>query len=279
MLRVRKATLDDVRGIVDVHTAGEDLSGLSVGERYLRGGPWMSVETLAIHLNNLLLDDQLVTVAELDGKIIGEVEVLFSEEPIGGELRRIAHVDVIEVHPDYRGRGIGRALIEFVEEIARERNVQFLTVQPDEDAMGFYGKLGFSIELFTGTIAWVPPGGSGRTKPLEFGWENVKDFELVVGRFQSSYSMFFSAFKDNIAGIHHTIESGRSGDSYYALRNLPGREGLALLLWGRLEDIRPVLERTKILGYEKVLTVLPAGADSFGVQKVREIEILGKPIT
>ena len=278
MLRVRKATLDDVRGIVNVHTAGEEPEG-NLYERYSMGGPWMSVETLAIHLNNLLLDKQPVAVAELNGKTVGEVEVFLSEEPIRGELRRIAHVDVIEVHPDYRGRGIGRALIEFVEEIARERKAQLLTVSPDENARGFYERLGFDTFLFSGTIAWIPARGAGETEVLEFGWEDVKNLGLVAGRFQSSYSMFFSTFKDNIAGIHYTLESGRSGSSYYALRNLPGREGLAMLLWGRPEDVRLVLGRARALGYGRVLTVLPLGTKSSGIQKVRAVEILGKPIT
>ncbi|WP_148882520.1 GNAT family N-acetyltransferase [Thermococcus aciditolerans] len=277
-MMIRLATLDDVAGIVKLHTAGEEPAG-NLYRRYSMGGPWMSAETLAIHINNLLLDNQLVAVAELNGEIVGEIEVLLSEEPIKGKLMPIAHIDVIEVHPDYRGRGIGRALIEFVEEIAGERGARLLTVQPDDAARGFYGRLGFSVALFSGTIVRVPTGGAGRTEITEFGWEDVKNLELVAGRFQSSYSMFFSAFKDNIAGIHHTVESGRSGASYYALRNLPGRGGLALLLWGRLEDVRPVLERAKVLGCERVLTVLPNGVESFGVQKVREVEIIGKSLT
>ncbi|WP_240921881.1 GNAT family N-acetyltransferase [Thermococcus sp. ES12] len=139
-VKIRKADLNDVRGIVWVHTGGEDLGGLSIAERYSRGGPWMSVETCAVHINNLLLDDQLVALAELNGTIVGEVEVLFSEERIAGRVRKIGHVDVIEVHPGYRGRGIGRLLLEFVEEIARERKVEMLTVQPDKSAEGILQK-------------------------------------------------------------------------------------------------------------------------------------------
>ncbi|NJE03381.1 GNAT family N-acetyltransferase [Thermococcus sp. MV11] len=277
-MRIRLATLEDVRGIVELHTAGENLKGSLYG-RYTRGGPWTSVETLAVHINNLLLDDQLVAVAELDGKIVGEVEVLFSEEPVLGRQMRIAHVDVIEVHPDYRGRGIGRALVEFVEDVARERGAEMLTVQPDDEAKGFYERLGFNVELFDGTMVWVHAKGMGRTEVLEFSWQNVKNLELVAGRFQSSYSVFFSAFRDNIAGIHYTVEAGKSGDSYYALRNLPGREGVALLLWGRIEDVKPVLGRAKVLGFEGVLTVLQRGTKSFGVEKVGEVKIMGKPIT
>jgi len=277
-MRIRLATLDDVEGIVALHTAGERLNG-GIYERYTKGGPWMSVETCAIHINNLLLDNQLAAVAELNGTIVGEVEILFSEEPVGGNVRRIGHVDVIEVHPDYRGMGIGRLLIEFVEEVAREREVEMLTVQPDKHAEGFYRKLGFNVELFTGTTLWVPAKGRGAVEPLEFDWEDVKTLELVAGRFQSSYSMFFSAFKDNIAGIHYTIESGRSGGSYYALKNLPGREGVALLLWGRIEDLKAVLGRARVLGFERVLTLLPGSVESFGAEKVGKIKILAKELT
>ncbi|WP_258084707.1 GNAT family N-acetyltransferase [Thermococcus thermotolerans] len=277
-MRIRLATLDDVGGIVALHTANERPNG-SLYERYTKGGPWMSVETCAIHLNNLLLDNQLVAVAELSGKIVGEVEVLFSEEPVGGGLREIGHVDVIEVHPDYRGRGIGRLLMEFVEEVAKERKVEMLTVQPDEDAEGFYRKLGFDAELFTGTTVWVPARGGGTVEPSAFDWVDVKNLDLVVGRFQSSYSMFFSAFKDNIAGIHYTVESGRSGGSYYVLKSLPGREGVALLLWGRVEDLKAVLGRARVLGFERVLTLLPGDVESFGAERVGKIKILAKELT
>ena len=281
MLRVRKATLDDVKGIVDVHTAGEDLSGLSVGERYLRGGPWMSVETCSIHINALLLENQLPVVAELDGRIVGEAEVFFSEESLGGKTRRIAHLDVIEVHPDFRWKGIGRALVEFVEEIARERRAEFITTQPEEGAVGFYRKLGFDELLYEGILVEVPAGEfeSAEVKPLGFfPWEAVKSLELVAGRFQSSYDMWFSSFRDVFAGIHELGEAGKVGSSYYTLKPLPGRSGKAsLFLWGLEEDIPSAIGRAKELGLEKVLTVLEREtASALGAEKKGKVPIIGK---
>ncbi|EEB73042.1 GNAT family N-acetyltransferase [Thermococcus sp. AM4] len=277
-MRIRFATLDDVGGIVGLHTAGEEVSG-SLYERYVQGGPWMAVETLAIHLNNLLLDDQLVAVAELEGRIVGEIEVLFSEEPVNGEIRRIGHVDVIEVHSEYRRKGIGRALVEFAEDVARERGAEMLTVQPEKEAEPFYEKLGFGKRVFSGKVAWVPTGGEGSVKRMNLEWEAIKGLELAAGRFQSSYSVWFSAFRDEIAGIHYTIESGRAGNSFYALRNLPGRDGVALFLWGRVEDLRPVLGRAKLLGFERALTVLPENMESAGMRTVGKIEMLAKELT
>ncbi len=280
-MKVRKATLDDVRGIVDVHTAGEDLSGLSVGERYLRGGPWMCVETLAIHINNLLLKNQLPVVAELDGRIVGEAEVLFSEEPLGGRTRRIAHLDVIEVHPDFRGRGVGKTILEFIEKTARERRSEFITTQPDEDAVGFYRKLEFSELLYEGLLVEVPTEGfkQAEVKPLQFfPWENVKSLELVAGRFQSSYDMWFSRFKDVFADVHELIEAGKVGNSYYVLKSLPGRPGkAALFLWGSNEDVPKAIARAAELGFEGVLTVLDEEtAEELGAEKKGKVPIIGK---
>ena len=283
MLRVRKATLEDVKGIVDVHTASEDLSGLSVGERYLRGGSWMSVETCSIHLNALLLEGGLPVVAELGGRIVGEAEAFFSEEPLGGRTRKIAHLDVIEVHPDFRGRGIGRALLGFVENAAREREAEFITTQPDKDAVGFYRKLGFDELLYSGLLVEIPTEEfrPGEVRPLPFfPWEAVKPLELVAGRFQSSYDMWFSSFRDLFAGIHELGEAGKVGESYYALKPLPGRPGKAsLFLWGREEDAPSVVGRAKELGFEKVLTVLETEtAKSLGTEKKGEVPILGKEL-
>ncbi len=280
---VRKATLDDVRGIISVHTAGEELSGLSVRERYLRGGPWMSVETCSVHINTFLLDGQLPLVAELDGRIVGEAEVFLSEEPINGEPRRIAHLDVIEVHPDFRGKGIGRALVEHIERALGEK-VELLTVQPSEGAIGFYKKLGFNKVLYENRLVEVPTTEftGGNVQPLNFiPWDDVKGLELVAGRFQNSYDMWFSSFRDLFAGVHELAEAGKLGNSYYALKPLPGRPGKAsLFLWGEGKDIPGVIGRAGELGFKSVLTVLDEEtAERIGGKMKKKLPIMGKELS
>ncbi|WP_297497102.1 GNAT family N-acetyltransferase [Thermococcus sp.] len=283
-MKIRKATLDDIKVIVDVHTAGEDLSGLSLGERYLHGGPWMSVETCSVHINNLLLEGQLPVVAELDGKIVGEAEVLFSEEPLGGKTRRIAHLDVIEVHSDFRRRGIGKALVGFIEEVARKEGAELLTTQPDEDAVGFYRKLGLDELFYDGLLVEIPTTNfePAVVEPLRyFPWEAVESLELVAGRFQSSYDMWFSSFRDLFAGIHELIEAGRAGNSYYVLKSLPGRPGkVALFLWGLREDVPKAVARAGELGFWRVLTVLDGETmKSLKAEKKGKVPIMGKALT
>lgn len=279
-LVVRKATLDDVGGIVDVHTAGEELSGLSVGERYLRGGPWMSIETCAVHINALLLEGQYPIVAELDGRIVGEAEVFLSEELINGEMRRIAHLDLIEVHPAFRGRGIGKVLIEYIERNFAEK-AELLTVQPSDDAIGFYQKLGFGEVIYENWLVEVSTAefNAGEVMTVNFiPWEDLKGLELVAGRFQNSYDMWFSSFRDLFADIHELAEAGKIGNSYYVIKPLPGRPGKAsLFLWGDEGDIPRAIGRAGELGFERVLTVLNKEiAERIGAEKKKKVPIIAK---
>ncbi|WP_297518101.1 hypothetical protein [Thermococcus sp.] len=126
--------------------------------------------------------------------------------------------------------------------------------------MGFYRKLGFRWVLYDGVLVEIRTEGfeSVEVKPLPFfPWEAVRSLELVAGRFQSSYDMWFSSFRDLFAGVHELKEAGKVGDSYYVLKSLPGRPGKAsLFLWGSLEAVPAAVARAGDLGFGRVLTVL-----------------------
>ncbi|RLF04768.1 MAG: GNAT family N-acetyltransferase [Thermoprotei archaeon] len=151
---VRIASLDNVKGIVEVHCSDVEkwwkfvndkkieasYDELTVEERYVHGGPWMSVETCSIHINNLLVNDQYPLVAELDGKIVGELELYIGEEK--GGLGKYGFIDILEVHRDYRRKGIGRALVNEAFEISKRQGCETLAVWPAKEAVGFYKKCG-----------------------------------------------------------------------------------------------------------------------------------------
>ncbi len=157
---IRVATLDDVRGIVEVYCSsidrwtrrvdGKELEAryedLSLAERWAHGGPWMSIETCAIHLNYLLISDQYPLVAVIDSKVMGELELYIGYE--NSMLGFHGFIDVLEVHRDYRGRGIGRKLVEEAIEISRKRGCEYIAVWPNPEAIGFYRKCGFDIVAF-----------------------------------------------------------------------------------------------------------------------------------
>jgi len=59
-------------------------------------------------------------IAEVDGKIVGVVFSSIDELCVNGEPRTCDYVSSLRVHPEYRRRGIGRALIDRAVEKGRE---------------------------------------------------------------------------------------------------------------------------------------------------------------
>lgn len=88
---------------------------------------------------------QLLAVAELDGAVVGTLQLTF----IPG-LSRVgstrALIESVRVRSDRRGDGLGRRLVEWAIEQARQRGaamVQLTTDASRADAHRFYERLGF----------------------------------------------------------------------------------------------------------------------------------------
>ena len=121
---------------------------------------------------NRLLDEGTVWDSEQGKKFIGNDDnalfIAFWEEKASGFLtahrlqrfdKRKAEVLLYEigVHPNYRRRGIGKALIEEVKKWAKEveaDEVWVLTEKDNEAAMAMYKSAG-GIEEAPGIIMWV----------------------------------------------------------------------------------------------------------------------------
>lgn len=54
-----------------------------------------------------------------------------------------AHLNVVQTVEKYRGKGIGRAVVEAAIDHARKRGIKTIELDSVEDAVGFYKKLGF----------------------------------------------------------------------------------------------------------------------------------------
>jgi len=86
-------------------------------------------------------------VVEVEGRVVGLTALL-----VDGEN---AEVDPVVVTAEWRGHGIGRALLEHAVAEARQFGVRFLSVKPvarNREVFGFYHRLGFralgAVELF-----------------------------------------------------------------------------------------------------------------------------------
>ena len=65
--------------------------------------------------------------------------MLIKEDPSSVRLRQMAVLNNLQ------GKGIGRALMQFAENIARDRGFQKITMHARKTAVGFYEKLGYRV--------------------------------------------------------------------------------------------------------------------------------------
>lgn len=85
---------------------------------------------------------------EKDNILIGAFEedqmlgccMLVEEEPIIVRLRQMAVLN------DLQGKGIGRALMNFAENLARDRGYKIIRMNARINAVGFYEKVGYKVK-------------------------------------------------------------------------------------------------------------------------------------
>ena len=84
-------------------------------------------------------------VTEIDGNLAGMLQLTFIPYLTHiGAWRCL--VEGVRVHPDYRGRGLGRLFIEWAIDSARQKRCRIIQLTSDKqrpDALRFYESLGF----------------------------------------------------------------------------------------------------------------------------------------
>lgn len=141
---VRIGTGDDIDALVEVYCSDNQewyhftpkgrsdkvsYSELSTLERTMQGGPWMDPKALTKYWGDIEKLGIITLVAELQGKIVGHLDVIVSDElPLG----HFIYLDVLMVHRDHRRKGVASALIRQAEEIAREKKAKFMMVEPEQ---------------------------------------------------------------------------------------------------------------------------------------------------
>jgi len=83
--------------------------------------------------------DNLMIGAFEDGNILG-CAMLVEESLSVVKLRQMAVLNALQ------GKGIGRALMQFAENLARDHGYKVLTMHARKHAVGFYEKMGYSVK-------------------------------------------------------------------------------------------------------------------------------------
>ena len=131
-LIIRPASIRDIPSIVEIRLGAvtvEDISEFGVPEYNL----YSSIEKLQKMWDkeNLLMDGFEVFVAENDGEVIGFI--VFT-------MKGSDNIDNIVVAKEEQGMGVGRALVEYVEDLAKSRGFLLLELIQLRALMVFLGR-------------------------------------------------------------------------------------------------------------------------------------------
>ena len=95
---------------------------------------------LGLHFDEAELEKEknnLLIGAFEDDQMLGCCMLLEDSKPGVIKLRQMAVLN------DLQGKGIGKALIQFAENLARDRGYKVLTMHARKNALGFYEKMGY----------------------------------------------------------------------------------------------------------------------------------------
>ena len=137
---IRRAGMDDLGVVAELINHGaDDAPKYRVDEALMAG---MRESFLAIDGSD---NDQLM-VAVWDGEVVGTFHVKYLYF-LAGAGRPDALVEAVHVFKAFRGRGVGKAMMDWVMNAARERDcrrIQLTSNKLRERAHGFYERLGFA---------------------------------------------------------------------------------------------------------------------------------------
>ena len=138
----KKATLRPLQN-ADEKQLHELFQGIPEHERMFIKHRVQDIKVIRDWCRNLDYGRNLPIVGLIDGKIVGIVTL---HQQLGGWKRHIGRISVL-VHPDSRGRGLARALIAEIMDIARRAGLEKLEAEfigKQEAAMKMFAMIGFS---------------------------------------------------------------------------------------------------------------------------------------
>lgn len=239
---IRMATLDDTRAIVNlfqsqvekwqrINAEGqvEDVSSddLTIHERWLHSGAWMSIETGAVWLSHLTRVGVNCWVLEEDGEISGYLEAYPGEEPepFGTHL----HLGQLVVNPDDSSAISHELMTHLLQVAAGYGRVTTACSSYNTDKSQFYRSHGLAPLVEIHQYRIIAQTGQGFYKSNEIqdtNAQHISSWMMPVGRTQSArqqWETLWSALWDAVPQLTqqttHRIRFNTSGqDAFVCLQ-------------------------------------------------------------
>src|SRR5215471_4856015 len=135
--KLRPLRKDDEKGFHDFFSAVPERERMFIKHRVT------DPQVIRNWCQNIDLGRNLPVLAFMDGKIVGDATL---HQQLGGWKRHIGRVSVL-VHPQYRGRGLARALVSEIVDLARHLSLEKVEAEfigEQEAAIKMFALLGFS---------------------------------------------------------------------------------------------------------------------------------------
>jgi GNAT superfamily N-acetyltransferase len=140
-LTFRIARRDDVPAILELLMSDEIARSRPVTSEATDAAVWAAFDEIDADPRN-----ELIVAEDAGGAIVGTCQLTFTPSLSRGGAQRMT-IEAVRVRGDLRGQGVGRAMMGWSLERARERGCGLAQLTTDKrriDAHRFYASLGFS---------------------------------------------------------------------------------------------------------------------------------------
>ena len=151
MIKIRKANRDDFEVLEELYTELEKDAVMYQSEHFVlspKGARSRQLEEI------LASENQVMLVAEADGKVIGFAHVMLQKAKVVSCLKPQTNIYLqdLVVTSTLRSKGTGTQLLNAAKEYGREKGAEFFRTQVfpmNKDGMRFYERNGFSTKMIT----------------------------------------------------------------------------------------------------------------------------------
>lgn len=147
-MEIRRATLEDLKTITSLNVHVQKLHAEALPDLFKY--PESDTFSVDFAAEQLVDPNSYFFIASVDASDIGYIfaQVLHREENAYRHRLDFIEIDQISVQPEFQRQGFGKALIQKVRELAKEREIDTITLSVwafNDQALNFFRRQGFEV--------------------------------------------------------------------------------------------------------------------------------------